>query len=165
MKNRMEEAKNAMFAHAEDPQNSKWWDVAWETLHDTAFGPVINKKTPVIEEALWLMELRNIHSAFESVFYGWEYDPMWIDWLEATGVEEQEMTAFLKQVNKFEEDDTLKDALHTYCWEKRQTVFDTLIKRFENESHLFDLFMGGKMPRDRDRAQAVYGWIDEGFDC
>ena len=164
MKNRMEEAKDAMFAHAEDPQNSQWWNVAWETLHDTAFGPVISRKTSAIEEALWLLELRNIHSVFESVFYGWEYDPMWMDWWEATGITEEELAAFLKKEGKFEEDDSLRDAIHTYCWDKRQTVFDTLMKRFEDESRLFWLFVGDKAPRNRDRAQAVYNWVADGFE-
>ncbi len=163
MNNITEGVKNTMFAHAEDPQKSQWWNVAWETLHNADFGPVISKKTSPIEEALWLLELRNIHSVYECVFYDGSYDPMWIDWWETTGIAEDKLTAFLETTGDFEQGTSLQDAIHTYCWGKRQTIFDTLMKKYEDESALFMLFVGGKIPRSRDRAQAVYDWVSQGF--
>lgn len=170
MNNKLEEAKNEMFANVEDPLKSRWWEVAWTTLHEAEFGPVISKTATAVEEALWLLELRNIHAVYEAVFFGWEYDPMWMDWWEATNLPIEDLATFLRNAGAFEEDEdeSIPDAVHTYCWSKRQEVFAVLMKKFVDDTHLFLFFIGDKVPkgssRDRERIQALCNWVGDALD-
>ena len=170
MHNKLEEAKNEMFASVEDPLKSRWWEVAWETLHSKEFGPVISKDATLVEKALWLLELRNIHAVYEAVFFGWEYDPMWMDWWEVTNLPKEDLATFLRSIGAFEEDEdeSIPDAVHTYCWGKRQEVFDVLMKKFVDDTHLFLFFIGDEVPkgssRDRERVQALCNWVGDALD-
>ena len=168
MNNKLEQAKNEMFARVEDPLNTRWWEVAWEALHDKAYGSVIDDKTSAVEEAIWLLELRNIHAVYEAVFYGWEYEPMWLEWWNFTGIPEQDLIASLSETHAFEVGgNSVSNTLHTLCWSKRQKVYDVLLEKFEDETILFMFFVGNKVPkgeRDRTRVQSICNWVDEAFD-
>jgi hypothetical protein len=166
--------KNDMFASAEDPLKTKWWDKAWEIMLDPNFGSIVNDKMSDVEIALLLMELRNIHTGYEFMYWNHDYDPMWLDYWDATGLPWEKLVLFLGSkghltgaISKFKRDakvQQVRDAIHGYCWSKRQVIFDILYKCFEDEANLSLFMLGGKIPRNRDAATNIFGYVDNQFD-
>lgn len=169
-----ENIKNEMFASVEDPLKSKWWDKAWEIMLDPKLGPVVNSKMADVEVALLLMELRNIHTGYEFMYWEHDYDPMWLDYWDVTGVPWDKLTSFLNSQGFLENKDVavprdddrqpVRDAIHSYCWSKRQVIFDALLLHFEDEISLGMFMLGPKIPRNRDRASRIIGYADNQFE-
>ena len=162
-----------MFRTAEDPQKSRWWDKAWETLVDSEFGPVIDLDTPDIEVALWLVTLRNIHAAYEATYWDHSYDPTWMDYWAATGESVKDLITYLdeqsfleggaSQVVEGENHQIVCDALRTFCWGKRQVVFDAMMKRFEDENTLSMVMLGGKLSKSRGACERIFSFVYNEF--
>lgn len=170
--NRWSSIKDEMFSLAEDPLKSKWWDKAWAIMLDPNFGPVVARDMPEVEVALLLIELRNIHTGYELMYWQYDYEPTWLDYWDATGLPRKKLISYLKErglltsvkVSEDENRGAVPDAMHTYCWGKRQAIFDALILHFEDDTNLGMHMLGGKVPRNRDAAQRIFDYACAQFD-
>ncbi len=170
--NRWNGIKDEMFSSVEDPLKSKWWNKAWEIMLDPNFGPVVAKDMPEVEVALLLIELRNIHTGYEFMYWQYDYEPMWLDYWDATGLPLEKLVSYLKGIGFLadadvsEDEDTgpVRDAMHTYCWGKRQAIFDALIRHFEDETNLGMYMLGGKTHRNKNADQRIFDYACDQFD-
>lgn len=166
--------KNEMFNAVEDPMKSKWWDKAWEIMLDPQSGPLVDTKMPDVEVALLLVELRNIYTGYEFMYWDHDYDPLWLDYWNATGLPWRQLVLYLIGKGLLEDvsPDTLKDdsavavisAVHTYCWGKRQMIFDAMLAHFEDEMSMGMFMLGGNIPRNKDAAHRIIGYVDNQFE-
>ena len=172
---RWNDVKDEMFKSVEDPMKSKWWDKAWEIMLDPQFGPLVDKKMPDAEVALLLMELRNIHTGYEFMYWSHDYDPMWLDYWDATGLPWEQLVSYLGSEGILEtansgtsrDDNSVADvrgAVHTYCWSKRQIIFDAMLVHFEDDMSMGMFMLGGNISRNKDAAHRIISYVYEQFD-
>ncbi len=169
-----DQVRTKLFSNVDDPGNTAWWDTAWAALHDPKLGSVIQPDTPPVEVALWLVTLRNIHSVYESRYWDYEYDPLFLDWWSETGQSWEGLVAHLRSAKLLpsgseplseesdEATDLVRGALHTYCFRRHETVSD-LLSRYVEEDDLVMFFLDGMIPRDQDVYYRISSFVENGL--
>jgi len=100
---------------------------------------------------------------------------MWLDYWDATGLPWEQLVSYLGSEGILEtansgtsrDDNSVADvrgAVHTYCWSKRQIIFDAMLVHFEDEMSMGMFMLGGNISRNKDAAHRIISYVYEQFD-
>ena len=174
MNNKWGPIRDRMFKSVDDPHKSRWWESAWEVLIDPKLGSKINAESSDSEIAMWLVVLKGIQSEYESAYFGSEPDLLLLDYWDSTEESLGSLEIVLFGTNKLnnvenisvadiDSDMKFRNMLQESFIKKRKELFKMMKMKYKDDMDLIMLFLGGKIPRDRDAAHRVASFVENGF--